>query len=104
MRQRFAPSGVIHNCSPPPSESFMIFARGSARLMARSVRAMLVHTAAWMPHTNQSTNKCVGHKHTPADRPRQSVPPKRLFFETYRTNLDALERQIGAQERTRTFT
>ena len=36
IRQRFAPSGVIHNCSPPPSESLIIFGPGFARLMAKS--------------------------------------------------------------------
>jgi hypothetical protein len=42
IRDRLAPSGVIHNCNPPPSESFMIFGPGLAPLIAKSFDGMLV--------------------------------------------------------------
>ena len=52
-----------------------------------------------MPHINESTNNCVGRKQTPRHHRRQSLRPKLLFSGGYRTNLDALKRPSGAQER-----
>ncbi len=41
-RQRFAPSGVIQSCNPPPSESLARRVRGFAERTSKSVRGMLV--------------------------------------------------------------
>src|SRR5271169_4382705 len=99
MRQRFAPSGVIHNCSPPPSESFTIFAPGSARFIARSVRGMLVSPRG-VDAAYQRIYQQICWTQTDATRPPEIVfLAKPLFSGGHRTNLDVSTRPSGAQER-----